>query len=393
MFFYIDRIESELKRILCFWQNNVLSGNSIFREVSTDGSANTEAPVGNVFLSGIIYGASVLTRFLNVDSPLNLAQLAYNEQQLSLANPNGGYYFGRSSDSKIIHEGYDIGYTQAYVLLGLIEYFKTTNSNTALNEITQLIDFIEVTFTDDQYGGYLEGFDVNWNRYSETKKSLATHLRIMEAYASYYQISADKKILTRLEEIIDLLISKFFNDRDLNLQLEFSQNWQFSSKKNNMGLTAETSWLIYKCAKITKNTSLIELSAQVAVQLAGYLIEFAFDNHYGGVFSKLTEYQTPENTSKEWWVQTEATLAFLNSFEITDDKVYLNYAARLFEYIDCVFSDEENGEWHDSITREGLPIASIPKIHFSKSMHHIIRYCIESHKRFKHLAQTMSITK
>lgn len=388
MYFYMDRIESELKRIMRFWEKNALSSPPTYMEVFTQNTSNNISQINNVYISGIIYSCSVLTRFLRNDLPLNIVQFAYSQQQLSLSNPYGGYYYGCNSDGSTIHQSHSITHAHAYVVLGLTEYFKTTKSQTLLTELKTTVDFIEDNLSDKDYGGYLEGFTLNWQPEIIQKKKLNTHIRIMEAYANYYQLTSDNNILTKLEEIIGLVICQFFNDKKLNLQYEFLNNWSKPNDTIKIGITAETSWLLFHCAKITRNASLIEQSAHIAVQLTGLIMEYAYDKQYGGVFSELTHYHTPVNTHKEWWVQTEATLAFLNSYEITSDKTYLTYATRLFEYIDNTFSDTLNDEWLNSVTREGNPILSSNTIYNTKSLHHIVRFGVEGYKRFRHIAQS-----
>ena len=121
-----------------------------------------------------------------------------------------------------------------------------------------------------------------------------------------------------------------------------------------------------------------------AVKLCNHAIELGFDIKYGGMFSRF-EKDTPVTTDKDWWTQTESVLAFLNAHSLTGDKKFLSYAIRLLEYIDNTFSDAINGEWYDTVSREGKPYIDKPKAHLWKSIYHNVRYCVLTVKHLENL--------
>ena len=59
-----------------------------------------------------------------------------------------------------------------------------------------------------------------------------------------------------------------------------------------------------------------------------------------------------------WWVQSEAVVGFYNAYELTGDEKYLQLMDRVWEYIDNVVVDREDG-----IYRDWFSMADKPKDH------------------------------
>ncbi|MCK5277290.1 MAG: AGE family epimerase/isomerase, partial [Cyclobacteriaceae bacterium] len=124
-------------------------------------------------------------------------------------------------------------YTQAFAIYGFSAYYKASRNKHALNAAIELFKLIETYAFDHGENGYFEAFDRQWNllqdlRLSEKdaneKKTLNTHLHILEAYTTLYQIWKNKKLKKQLKNIIELKLDKFVNENS-RFQLFFDENW------------------------------------------------------------------------------------------------------------------------------------------------------------------------
>ena len=206
---------------------------------------------------------------------------------------------------------------------------------------------------------------------------MATHLHLLEGFVNYYKATTDKNAEIAIEKLIDNINYRFLRCEAGEIIHNFDTNWNAQPNENWIGHNLETSWILCRAAKSINNAKLIESTRKIALNFCDRAIETAFDTSYGGMFNKFKEGNLLTD-EKEWWAQAESVIALLNAYSLSGDKRYLSFSIRLLEYIDNTFSDPHHGEWYESVTREGIPLNSRPKLHFWKSMYHNVRYCIES---------------
>jgi mannobiose 2-epimerase len=383
MDYYIERLNHELRHIIEFWQNYAIKNNRIAPKVSITGNISFDAPLGTIYLSRLLYGSSAACMHLKDISSRNIADLAYQTLRNQLSNPSGGYYWAVDKNGRIIHDDLHCSMAQAFIVNGLSQYYALTGDEDIKKEIYNQIDFIENTIKHFTDNSYLDGFEEDWTPQKKQYKTLGTHLHMLEAYGNFVEVSDNLIYRRNIEKILELLIFRFINKANGEMIHRFSNSWKALPNENWIGHNVEAGWIIYYTAKLTDNTDLLREGEAILLSVCDHAIDFGFDRQYGGMFNRFIGDETI-TTNKEWWAQSESVIAFLNAYEVSNDKKYLSYAIRLLEYIDNTFSDQEKGEWYDSVTREGKPINDLPKLHLWKSMYHNVRYCIES---VKHLQQ------
>ncbi len=383
MDYYIERLNHELRNIVVFWQKFALQNNRIAPEVSNNGQPVYEAPLGSIYLSRLLYGSSATCMFLHESSFRQIADQAYHTLRNQLSNSNGGFYWAVDKDGDIVHDEMNVSMAQAFSIFGLSEYYALTGDEDIKRDIFHLIDFIESKIKHYTDNSYLDGFKQDWTPLKKQYKSLGTHLHLLEAYSNFIKVSNDNIYRRSIEKILELLISRFIHHEHGEVIHQFDVNWGPLPNENWIGHNLEAAWIICDSARIIKNNDLINECEKILLALCDHAIETGFDHQYGGMFNRFNNGEVV-TTNKEWWVQSESMIAFLYAHQISNDRKYLSYAIRLLEYIDNSFSDQDKGEWFDSITREGKPITEMPRLHLWKSMYHNVRYCIKS---VKHLQQ------
>jgi mannobiose 2-epimerase len=384
MQYYVERLDNELRNILSFWYKNAYKEQEIAPEVDHSGSINRQAPLGTIYLSRIIYGASAACTYLKDKSYLPLADCAYNTLITKLKNPKGGYYWGIQNNTNILHDETNISMAQAFVVYGLGEYYALTGNESVRKHLDEQINFIENTLKNNDEGSFRDGFTLNWDPLLKQTKSLGTHLHLLEAYVKFQETTKNINYLQNIERLIEIILGQFINPKMSEVIHQFDNKWKALPNENWIGHNVEVSWILYKSAMVTENPLLLQKSKEAALSLCTSAIELGFDVKYGGMFNRFNKKHLISN-DKEWWPQAESVIAFLNAYSISVDKKFLSHAIRLLEYIDNTFSDPVAGEWYDSVSREGMPYRDKPKLHFWKSMYHNVRYCIETSKSLQKL--------
>ncbi len=384
MDYYVERLETELKNILDFWMENLVSENydGIYHECSADGTVNPQANISSLFLGRVIYGASAACRFLNTTDYKALADKAFKQLYENLKNPVGGFYWSKTPDGQIVHNSKHINMAQAFVLYGLAEYTMLTDNPIVKSELDKQKSFIINTLQDKHNGGFIDGFSVDWKHEQTLTKSLGTNFHILESLVKYFEYSKDNTVISLIQDLVGIIMDKFILKESYNCVEALTSNWEIIPGKSFAGLNAKVIWGLTEISERLEDEILLEKCSKLSQNMMNNLIEFAFDKEHGGVFNEISE-NTPTEKRKFWWIQAEATIALMKTYYYTQEKTYLNYAIRLIEYIDNTFSDNTIGEWHPEISAENGPNLGTPKIYLWKSIYHNVRYCIETSNTLK----------
>src|SRR5690606_10238790 len=148
-------------------------------------------------------------------------------------------------------------YAQAFAIYAYVEYFFASGDKGSLDKAIELFKLIEKYSLDKKKGGYLEAFDFKWNlledlRLSEKdaneKKTMNTHLHILEAYTTLLQAWPDDQLKDQLRNLILIFKDKIIN-RKYQYDLFFNEHWELQSRITSFGHDIEGSWLLCEAAK------------------------------------------------------------------------------------------------------------------------------------------------
>ncbi len=129
-------------------------------------------------------------------------------------------------------------YAQAFALYGLTEFYLATGEAKALAEARAIFDLLESRARDAVNDGYFETFERDWTladdqRLSDVdqdeKKSMNTHLHVLEAYATLAHATNDAGVKDRLRAIIRLFLKHIIHPEMFYLQMFFNENWASQS--------------------------------------------------------------------------------------------------------------------------------------------------------------------
>lgn len=146
----------------------------------------------------------------------------------------------------------------------------------------------------------------------------------------------------------------------------------------NPGHCIETAWFILEEGKHRGDKDLIEMG----IKILEWSWNWGWDNEYGGIINfRDCKHFPPQDYSQDmkfWWPQTEAIIATLYAYDLTDDPKYLEMHRLVNEWAYEYLSDPVYGEWFGYLHRDGS-VAQMAKGNIFKGPFHIPRMMVKSH--------------
>ncbi len=279
-------------------------------------------------------------------------------------------------------------YAQAFTIYALSAYYELTQHREALEKAKETFWLIEQNSHDELHGGYFEAFSRNWSelhdfRLSEKDaneaKTMNTHLHILEAYTSLYRIMPTAEVRLALRSLILLFLESFIDNDTHHLQLFFDESWHLKSDEISFGHDIEFSWLLCEAAAILQDEALLAEIYKKATAITGRTLAEGIDRD-GGIFNA-ADSQGIINSNKEWWIQAEGVVGFLNAWQITQKDVFIKAALNSWKFIQNHLVDREKGEWFWALNSDGTPDVINDKAGPWKCPYHNSRMCFEILKR------------
>jgi len=383
-------LEDELTyNILPFWANKMIDTNQggFIGRIDGQDNKHPDHPKGSVLNGRILWTFS--SSYLLVREPryLLLAQRSFDYIiNHFIDRDQGGVYWmldykGVPQDTK------KQIYAQAFVLYGLSEFYRASGKLQALEEAISLFNLIETYSFDAKDNGYFEAYDRSWNlledlrlsdKDANEKKTMNTHLHVLEAYTNLYKIWPDQKLRDQLTNLVELFLEKFLS-RHNHYNLFFDEYWNLKSDIVSYGHDIEGTWLLYEAASALKDERLIQRTGNVAILMVDKLMHLAFDED--GALMYEGSPTSVEDTDKHWWPQAEAMVGLINAWELTGEPKYLNQAEKTWAFIKGKIIDHKHGEWFYKVNKEGTPDPGEDKAGPWKCPYHNGRACLEIIRR------------
>ena len=390
-------VRNELeKNLVPFWLERAVDAEhgGFIGQMSNDGTIDPEAPKGLILNARILWTFSALYRFNKDPRCQKMARRAFDylDNHFWDSSEGGAFWLldfrGHPLDDK------KKIYGQAFYIYALAEYYQAVEDSSALERAMEIFDLIEKFSHDQVYGGYIEVCNRDWSiaedlRLSDKdmneKKSMNNHLHLLEAYTNLYRIRPDSLLRERLIEIIDIFDRRITDPATGHMNHFFDQQWQTKSDNYTFGHDIEAGWLLCEAAEVLDDASVTLPARRLATRLARVTLDEGFDGDgglcYEGRAGKVTD------PNREWWPQAESVVGFLNAFELSNDKVFLEAARKAWEYIEKNFIDRENGEWFWRIFPDGRHDPAEPKVSQWKGPYHCVRASLEAIKRLEKIKQ------
>ena len=277
-------------------------------------------------------------------------------------------------------------YNQAFAIYALSSYYDATGNEEALALAKSLQKVIETHCTDEY--GYLEAFTRTFQPESNEKlsengvmaeKTMNTLLHVFEAYTELYRVTKDEFTGERLRFMMDLFADKVYNPALGRQEVFFDRTWNTLIDLYSYGHDIETSWLMDRGTEVLGDPVYKEKLTPITTTIAENIYKIAYVDH-----SLMNECERGvDDTTRVWWVQAEAVVGFLNVWQKTGEKKYLDAAEDIWNYIKEYMIDKREGsEWFWSVDENHNPVHK-PIVEPWKCPYHNGRMCMEVMRRMK----------
>ena len=391
-----ERVERELRGdILPFWLKYALDDEyGGFRgQIANDLTIDPLAPKGLILNARILWTFAKAYQVYREEVYLRTASRAYEYLQRHFWDQEfGGVYWMVDYRGNPVDQKKRI-YGQAFTVYALAEYASASAEREPIEMAMALHHLIEEASHDGKHGGYFETYERDWKlaaeqRLSEVdmdeKKSMNTHLHMLEAYANLLRVWKDDGVRKRLEELLRIFLDHIIDPMTHHFRMFFDEQWRDRSKWISFGHDIEGSWLICAAAEVLGDQVIVEEARKAAVNMAQAVWEQALDQD-GGL---LYEGRGKEiiDTDKHWWPQAEAVVGFLNAYELSGKNYFLKASEKSWEFIEKYIVDHQHGEWYWLVSRNGTPSNEKYKVDPWKCPYHNSRTCFEVMERLDMLA-------
>jgi mannobiose 2-epimerase len=387
-----SEIKESFDNILNFWIQNTLDleYGGFIGKMDFEGTIHPKAEKGGVLNARILWTFSAAYNFTKNEEYLKIAERAYQYiQNYFRDTKNGGVYWSVNFEGNPLSTRKQI-YGQAFTIYGLAEFYKATKNTEALDFAKELFYLIEKYSFDQQQGGYFEAFSKDWTllddlRLSEKDrndpKTMNTHLHILEAYVTLYGVWQDATLAQQIRNLLKIFSDKIINPENNHLKLFFDKNWVSTAQSISFGHDIEAAWLLQEAAEALHDEDLITKFKQIAVLMADATTEgLQTDGSLIHEFDPSTNHQ---DTHREWWVEAEAMVGFLNAYQITKDEKYLTIIQNLWDFTKKHLIEPQKGEWIWGVYQDYTPMKNEDQVGFWKCPYHNARACMEILKRIE----------
>jgi len=388
-----DELESELTdNILSWWmkyspdkEHGGFHGHITHKNEVVEGAGK-----GAIMNARILWTFSAAFRMYPDPAYRDMAGRAYSYiLDHFLDREHGGVYWELDHRGRVKSSRKQI-YAIAFSIYALAEYHMAFDKPEALDRAISLFHDIESHALDRIHNGYAEAFSREWEpvedmRLSEKddneRKTMNTHLHILEAYGNLYRTWKDPALKQALENLIRLFLEKFVNGESFQLKLFFDDDWNLKSSLVSYGHDIECSWLLHEAAEILGDAELMSQTGEVAVKMARANVAGLDED--GGLFYEYFPEEDKLDTDKHWWPQAEAMVGYFNAYQLSGDQEFLDYSLQSWEFIFNYICDWLDEEWYWSVDKEGRPRTENEKAGFWKCPYHNGRACMEIIRRIE----------
>lgn len=385
-------MRSELENnILPFWMNKMEDNEEggFYGQITGEDELKPEASKGAILNARILWTFSSAYRLLKKPEYLETATRAKRYLIDRFYDPQyGGIYWeldykGNPLDTK--KQIYAIG----FAIYGLSEYARATGDEEALAYAQQLFDVIEQHSFDSEQNGYVEALTRDWqpiedmrlsDKDENEKKTMNTHLHILEPYTNLYRIWKDERLERQLRNLIEVFISRILDPQTGHLNLFFEEDWTNKYHIVSYGHDIEASWLIHEAALVLGDLALLKRIEPLIIRIAQAADE-GLNPDGSMIYENFLDKQKIDR-ELHWWVQAENVVGHINLYQHFGNTEALDTAVRCWEFIKTKLIDHEQGEWHWSLLPDGTVNRRDDKAGFWKCPYHNGRMCMEVIERF-----------
>lgn len=390
-----EQLQQELQaNILKFWAERTVDNKNggFIGFIDSLGMIDDQADKGLVLHARILWTFSAASRQFSSVPYSDLAERAYLYlRDYFQDQEHGGFYWMINAQGQPVQDKKQV-YGQAFVIYALAEFYRATSRQEALDLAMELYRLLEKFSYDPVHQGYVEALAREWGPTDDLslsdkdlneKKSMNTHLHVLEAYTGLYRVWPSSPDLQRsLTELINVTLDHIVDSQTGHFHLFFDEVWQVKGHHISYGHDIEGSWLLVEAAEVLGDTALLQRVKQTALQMAEAVYTKGIDDD-GGIWNE-ADPSGLTDANKDWWPQAEAMVGFYNAYQLTGNEKYRQAAENSWSFIQNHLIDSKYGEWFLAIGEDKLPVPNLPKVSPWKCPYHNSRACLEMLERLNY---------
>jgi mannobiose 2-epimerase len=262
-------LTTELHSIMEYWSKHTIDqkNGGFIGQIDWEEHKNYQAEKGSVLNARILWSFSASYQITNNETHKKNAKNAFEFILKHFYDLEfGGIYWSINADTSPKDTKNQI-YALAFTIYGMTEYYAISKDENALKFAISLYKRIQKHSYDPIHKGYLEAFTRDWqpiedlrlsDKDANEKKTMNTHLHIVEAYANLYKVWKDETLKKDIIELLETIETHFINEKTGHLRLFFDENWVEKPDVISYGHDIEAAWLLQQCAEIAEDKKLTE---------------------------------------------------------------------------------------------------------------------------------------
>ncbi len=380
--------QRELDRILSYWATRTVdeTNGGFYGRLDAHDAVVPGAPKGAVLNARIMWTFAAACNHAPDPARLALARRAYDYIRQHFVDAEfGGVYWTVDAHGAPLDTKKQV-YALAFTIYGLAEYYRASGDAGALELAQAQYRTIEAHSFDAAQGGYLEAFARNWQPLADLrlsakdaneKKTMNTHLHVLEAYANLYRAWPDAGLARQIRALLGVFDAHIIDHGTHHLRLFFDENWASKSDVVSYGHDIEAAWLLLEAAEVLHDDALVARFQHLALPMAVAAAE-GLDAD-GGLSYELEPGHLVRE--KHWWVQAEALVGFLNAYQLSGDPQFMAYFDGVWQFTQAHILDRQGGEWAWGVEADHALMAGQDKAGLWKCPYHNGRACLEILRR------------
>lgn len=387
-----EEVKDELVNdILPFWMNRMTDREQggFYGRIDGNNCLHPDAPKGAILNARILWTFSAAFRLLKKPEYLETATRAKRYLlDFFYDKLYGGIFWELNADGTPSDAKKQI-YALGFAIYGLSEYARATGDREALEYAVRLFEVIEKYSFDPVQNGYVEALTREWqpiqdmrlsDKDENEKKTMNTHLHILEPYANLYRVWKDERLEKQLRNLIKVFVTRILDAESGHLNLFFEEDWSNKYHIISYGHDIEASWLIHEAALALGDQGLLAEIEPVIVKIAQAADE-GLNRDGSMIYENFVDKQKVDR-ELHWWVQAENVVGHINLYQYFHDEDALRKALKCWQFIKENLIDGEGGEWYWSRYADGTVNRKDDKAGFWKCPYHNGRMCMEIIERF-----------
>ena len=389
---YQKEVKQELHNILDYWLHfspDTINGGFVGK-IDNDNTRDYSAPKGSVLNARILWSFSAAYNLDADQKYLLIADRAWRYIASNFVDKEfGGVYWTVNTQGVPLDTKKQV-YAIAFTIYALSEFYRAIKNDEAKNLAIDLYKLLVDKSFDKEKTGYFEAFTRDWNEIPDLrlsakdaneKKTMNTHLHVLEAYTTLYRIWKDESLKEQIKILINNFLELIIDVESGHLILFLDENWARKSDTISYGHDIEAAWLLLEAAEVIEEEYLILKVKEASIKMTDAAAEgLESDGSLNYEFEASAQHLIRE---KHWWVQAEAMVGFFNAFQLTRNESYLVKSLRVWDFIQSDILDTENGEWFWGILPNRNVMENQDKVGLWKCPYHNSRACMEIIRRIE----------